>query len=281
MNNLPKQLERGEMMKPGNLRWLPFVLAAGLILGGCAAPPAPAAAPAGSEAEAAPAEAVTETAEQAGTSDTEAPQVNPADQAPEATSTPSAPQGEASAAATQRLFAIDPQQSQAQYAVEEEFFGQAVPFVTAKGITGAIDGSVTLDFASSGVSIANSTFTVDISTLTSDSPRRDRAIRDRWLESSRFPLATFVATGVEDMPSDADFGQDVSFRVVGDMTIREVTQPLTWDMTARIDDETLSGTASTFLYMRDFGFDPPDIAGILKVTDGVTVTVQFAAQEVK
>jgi hypothetical protein len=65
------------------------------------------------------------------------------------------------------------------------------------------------------------------------------------------------------------------------MTVRDVTQPLTWDMTARLDGETLSGSASTFLLMRDFGFEPPDIAGILKVTDGVTVTVQFAAQEVK
>jgi polyisoprenoid-binding protein YceI len=257
------------------------MLAAALILGGCAAPSAPAAAPAGSEAAAEPAEAAPETAEQAGTVDMEAPQVSPADQAPEATSTPSVEQSGDSGAASQRLFAIVPQQSQAQYAVEEEFFGQAVPFVTAIGTTGAIDGSVALDFANGGVSIANSTFTVDISTLTSDSPRRDRAIRDRWLESNRFPLATFVATGVENMPSGADFGQDVSFQVVGDMTIREVTQPLTWDMTARIDDETLSGTASTFLYMRDYGFEPPDIAGILKVTDGVTVTVQFAAQEVK
>ena len=109
----------------------------------------------------------------------------------------------------------------------------------------------------------------------------DRAIRERWLESSKYPLATFVATGVQNLPTDADFGKDVSFQVAGDMTIRDVTQPLTWDMTANLDGETLSGNASTFLYMRDFGFGPPDIAGILKVTDGVTVTVQFTAQEVK
>jgi hypothetical protein len=56
---------------------------------------------------------------------------------------------------------------------------------------------------------------------------------------------------------------------------------LTWDMTARLDGETLTGSASTFLYMNDFGFAAPDVAGILKVTDGVTVTVQFTAQEVK
>jgi polyisoprenoid-binding protein YceI len=269
-------------MKLRSIRLLPaLLLAIALVSAGCSSPSAPAAAPAAGESADAAAEAALETAEQAGTEDTQAPQVNPADQAPEATSTPAAAQAEGDGAAAQRVFAIVPEQSQAQYAVEEEFFGQAVPFVTAVGTTKAIDGSVTLDFAEGGVSIADSTFTVDISTLVSDSPRRDRAIRDRWLESSRYPLATFVATGVENLPEGADFGQDVSFQVVGDMTVREVTQPLTWDMTARLDGGTLSGSASTFLLMRDFGFEPPDIAGILKVTDGVTVTVQFAAEEVK
>ncbi len=266
-----------------------ILLAVSLMLSGCSAA-APAAAPA-AESSAAPAEAAaTEAAaeaapaapEEAVTTGIEAPQVSPADQAPEATPAgKNAASDVASETRGQRLFAIVPEQSQAQYAVEEEFFGQAVPFVTAVGKTNTIDGSVTLDFANGDVSIANSTFTVDISTLTSDSGRRDRAIRERWLESSKYPSATFVATDVQNLPADAGFGKDVLFQVAGDMTIRDVTQPLTWDMTANLAGETLSGNASTFLYMRDFGFEPPDIAGILKVTDGVTVTVQFTAQEVK
>ncbi len=253
-----------------------------LVLASCSAP---AAAPAagGSAAESAAAAtaeaAAAPAAEAVSGSDVEAPQVNPADQAPEAT--PVGDSGSETNSASQRVFAIVPEQSQAQYAVEEEFFGQAIPFVTAVGKTNAIDGSVTLDFADGGVSIANSTFTVDLSTLQSDSGRRDRAIRERWLESSKYPQATFVATSVEKLPPDADFGKDVAFQVAGEMTIRDTTQPLTWDMTAKLDGETLTGSASTFLYMNDFGFDAPDIAGILKVTDGVTVTVQFTAQEVK
>jgi polyisoprenoid-binding protein YceI len=268
-------------MKHANRHKVLIILAAvSLLLSGCSAA-APAAAPA-AESSGAAAEAAPAAPEEAVTTGIEAPQVSPADQAPEAT-----PAGKntandvASGTPGQRLFAIVPEQSQAQYAVEEEFFGQAVPFVTAVGKTNAIDGSVTLDFANGDVSIANSTFTVDISTLISDSGRRDRAIRERWLESSKYPLATFVATGVQNLPADADFGKDVSFQVAGDMTIRDVMHPLRWDMTAKLDGETLSGNASTLLYMRDFGFEPPDIAGILKVTDGVTVTVQFTAEEVK
>jgi polyisoprenoid-binding protein YceI len=284
------------------LKLLVVLIAVGLVLGACSGAAAPAGAPAGeaaapvesassgadveAAAEATAIEEVPAAAEASTGSDTEAPQVSPADQAPEATPSAgksSATRGSdaASNAGGQRVFAIVPGQTVAQYAVEEEFFGQAVPFVTAVGKTDAVEGSVTLNFGEGGVKIANNTFTVDISTLTSDSGRRDRAIRERWLESSKYPLATFVGTGIENLPADADFGKDVSFQVAGDMTIRDVTQPLAWDMTVNLDGETLSGNASTFLYMRDFGFDPPDIAGILRVTDGVTVTVQFTAQEVK
>lgn len=263
------------------------LVVASLVLAGCGAPAAPAAAPAAGEAAAESAAGATAeaaaapAAEAASGSDVEAPQVSPADQAPEATPIGDSGTGSQTNSAGQRVFAIVPEQSQAQYAVEEEFFGQAIPFVTAVGKTNAIDGSVTLDFADGGVSIASSTFTVDLSMLKSDSGRRDRAIRERWLESSKYPQATFVATSVESLPPDADFGKDVAFQVTGDMTIRDTTKPLTWDMTAKLDGETLTGSASTFLYMNDFGFDAPDVAGILKVTDGVTITVQFTAQEVK
>jgi polyisoprenoid-binding protein YceI len=296
-------------MPTGNLRPLAAIaLAAVLLLNGCAAgsPAAPAAAPAseapaadteasagGVEALATPAaEAAAPAAEASSGADAEAPPVMPADQAPEATP-PGAPgsgtgdaAGTDAAAPAERLFALVPGRTEAQYAVEEEFFGQAVPFVTAIGRTSALDGTITLAFpareatASGDVRIVSSAFTADISTLTSDSPRRDRAIRERWLESGRYPLATFVASGVQNMPADVALGEDASFQLTGDMTIRDVMQPLTWDVTARLDGQTLTGQATTFLMMRDFGFAPPDIAGILRVTDGVTVTVQFTAQEV-
>ena len=246
---------------------LPLLLSALLILL-FAACSAPAAAPAAPVAEApAPAEAA------ASGSDAEMPSVNPADQAPEATSQP--------AAEGTRTFRLLPEQSVMQYQVEEEFLGQPVPFVTAIGATSVLDGEVTLAFAGNTVAIERGTFTADISTLTSDRPRRDQAIHDRWLESAQYPLATFKADDVQHLPADAALGKDVTFQVAGDMTIRAVTDPITWSMTARVDGDTLAGTATTYFLMRDYGFEPPDIAGMLKVTDGVSVTVDFVAQELQ
>jgi polyisoprenoid-binding protein YceI len=248
---------------------LPLILFA-LLFGGCSTASAPAAAPAAeapaaaaesAAAEAAPVEAVGDAVE--------APPVNPVDTAPEATAQPTL------AGAT---FVVVPAQSSAEYAVEEEFLGAPVPFVTTVGSTSAIAGEVTLAIADGAVRIGDNRFTVDLRTLKSDEARRDNRLRTEWLESDRYPQAEFVATEIVAMPADAALGEEVSFQVSGTLTIRAIAQPVTWDVTAAIDDGTLSGVATTLIYMRDFGFAPPDIAGMLRVTDGVVVTVTFVAE---
>ena len=205
----------------------------------------------------------------------------PAEEAPVAEVAAAATElpAEKAPAATARTFVIDPAQSEVSYFVEEEFFGAAVPFVTAVGKTSAITGSIGLLVNGSSVQIAENEFTVDLRTLTSDQARRDRAIRRDWLQSETYPFASFKASEVANLPADAALGQDVSFQLVGDITVREITQPITWDVTARLDGSSLSGTATANLLMVDFGFDPPNIANMLKVTDGVTLTLNFGASE--
>ena len=63
------------------------------------------------------------------------------------------------------------------------------------------------------------------------------------------------------------------------MTIREVTKPVTFDVRGKLEGDTITGTATTQILMKDFGFDPPSIGGMLTVQDGVTVTVNFTAKE--
>jgi hypothetical protein len=63
------------------------------------------------------------------------------------------------------------------------------------------------------------------------------------------------------------------------MTIHNTTKPVTFDVHGKVQGDTVTGTATTFVMMRDFGFEPPSIAGLLTVQDGVTVTVNFTAKE--
>lgn len=260
-----------------------IVIIAGIVLAGCAgateqAPAEPAGEAAAPTNTPVPAPAVTEESAQP----TPAPATEePTAPAPTAIAAPAEPTEEAAEPSAQvRTFQIVAEQSEAMYQVQEEFFNRPVSIVNPIGRTNAIEGQFQLTISGSQVQLADNQFTVDLSTLTSDEARRDERIRNEWLESNTYPNAVFKATSIENFPADAAEGQDVSFQVTGDMTIRDITKPQTFDVTAQLDGNTFTGAATTYLLMRDYGFEPPSILGILEVTDGVTVTVNFVAQEV-
>ncbi len=171
-------------------------------------------------------------------------------------------------------FVLLPEKSQASYSIDETFLNQNNKLVTAVGVTTALVGELTLDYANPAASTFGE-FTVDISTLKSDSTRRDEAIRERWLESAAYPVARFVVTEVKDFPADPREGQTVQFQLAGDLTIRQVTKSVTWDVTAVLQGSQLTGTAVTQIMLVDFSIMPPTIAGILNVTDGALLTLNF------
>jgi polyisoprenoid-binding protein YceI len=183
--------------------------------------------------------------------------------------------------AAQRRYTIQSGSSQAGYAVQEELFGQEVSARTTVGGTTQVEGfmDLTIDPSNGGVALGENQIMVNIESLTSDEGRRDNRIREEWLESTTYPIATFVATDIQNFPAGVQPGQEVSFQLVGDLTIRGVTRPTTFTMTAILNGNQISGTATTMILMRDFGFDPPGVMGVLSVTDGVTVTLRFVMQE--
>ncbi len=172
-------------------------------------------------------------------------------------------------------FNIVPDQTQASYSVKEVLLGQSV---TTVGTTNVVQGQFQLGIKDGKPYIVLSQLRVDLRTLTSDNPLRDQAIRRQWLESNTYPYADFVAKEVTDFPSSMVEGQTLRFKVIGDMTIRNITRSVTFDVTAKIEGDTLTGTGTTLIYMKDFGFSAPDLVGRFTVTDGVTITVQGAAR---
>jgi len=176
-----------------------------------------------------------------------------------------------------RTFEIVPEQTEASYEVQEKFLNRDLPNM-ALGKTNAVTGElqVSLDGKPSG---KITKITVDLRTLTSDQSRRDNRIRTQWLESEKYPFAEFTSTDVQGTPDSYTEGQEVNFKLTGDMKIREVTKPVTFDVKGKLEGDTITGSATSKILMKDFGFDPPDIAGMLTVTDGVTVTINFTAKE--
>jgi polyisoprenoid-binding protein YceI len=168
-------------------------------------------------------------------------------------------------------------QTKASYTVDEVFINQNNKLNTAIGVTNIVDGEITLDTKNPTNSKVG-TITIDISKLTSDSGQRDNAIRRRWLESSRFPTVTFVPTKLDGLPGTYTAGQELTFKITGDMTVRETTKSVTFDVKAKLDGDTLSGIATTLIKMTDFGFPAPDMAGILKANEEAILTLEFAAK---
>ncbi len=205
-----------------------------------------------------------------------APTTAPADAAPTtAASTTAAPAPSGNA----RTFTIVPEQTEASYQVQEKFLNRELPNM-ALGKTNAVTGElqVSLDGKPSG---KVTKISVDLRTLTSDQSRRDNRIRTQWLESEKYPFAEFTSTDVQGIPDSYTEGQEVSFKLTGDMKIRDVTKPVTFDVKGKLEGDTITGSATSKILMKDFGFDPPNVAGMLTVEDGVTVMINFTAKEAK
>jgi len=173
-------------------------------------------------------------------------------------------------------YKLDPTQSQLQYEVAETFLNDNNRLNLAKGVTSQVSGEITVDLSAPQNSQIG-TITADISQFKSDNSRRDNAIRGRFLESSKYPTVTFVPTSVQGLPNAYTEGQEIPLKISGNLTIRDVTLPVDFDATVKLEGNTLSGVATTTILMSDFKFGPISILGMLNTEDQAKVTLTFVA----
>jgi polyisoprenoid-binding protein YceI len=103
-------------------------------------------------------------------------------------------------------------------------------------------------------------------------------IRRNFLQSSQYPIATFVSNKVDGLPASYTDGQDYTLKVTGDLTVKQTTKPVTFDVTTRLTGDTLSGKATTKILMSDFGVGPISLMGMLNTQDEVQITFDFIAR---
>ncbi len=174
-------------------------------------------------------------------------------------------------------FVIVPGKSQVAYHVGEVLFNQNHQFNLATGVTNVVQGEVLIDRANPRRSRVGP-ITIDISQFTSDSARRDEMIRAHWLESSRYPIAEFTPTAIQGLPDEYAPGREIPVQITGNLRIREVTRPTTFDASLKLEGQTIIGVVTTKILMTDFGFDPPSLLGILKAGNEVTLEFRFTAR---
>ena len=186
------------------------------------------------------------------------------------------PPARTAAPAVQR-FVIVPAESQVTYRVAETFINEGNRLNVAVGVTNAIRGEFVINRSDPRQSRIG-VITVDISRFQSDSTRRDNAIRGRWLESSRFPMAEFTPTEIDGLPVTFEDGKELRLEISGRLKVRDVARLTKFQTALTLSGTTLTGFAATKILMTDFGFRPPSILGILRAENEVNVEFRFIAR---
>lgn len=163
--------------------------------------------------------------------------------------------------------------NEARYLVREQLAGLDFPN-DAIGRTTKISGMITLDAKGNPLS-AESRFTVDLTTLKSDKANRDRYIRTRSLESTRYPQAELTVTAFRNFPATLPTSGSFTFQLVGTLTLHGVSRPTTWTVNATAQDGGFSGSATTTFKFGDFGMDVPRAFVVLSVEDHIQLQYDF------
>jgi polyisoprenoid-binding protein YceI len=168
--------------------------------------------------------------------------------------------------------------SSASYSVHEDLIFGGVGSHTAVATSNNVSGSLFLGLSGNHPVLTQVNVTVDLTSLASDSSLRDGHVQD-YLDTSEFPSAQFSSTNVSGLPATYTSGSTISFQMIGNLKIHGVTNQETFTVNGKLDGTTISGTATTTIFMTDFGITPPDLANIAIVDNKVTITITLTAQQ--
>jgi len=150
------------------------------------------------------------------------------------------------------------------------------PF-TVVGKTKQVAGEIAIDaqnLANTRVGVIQ----INARDLATDSEFRDRAIKNRILSTDQFEFVTFTPTGITGLPAAGTLGQEYTFQLTGDLTIRDVTKPVTFDVTASSPtDNRFAGTAQTTIRYADFNITIPQVPQVASVAEEVRLEIDFVA----
>ena len=142
------------------------------------------------------------------------------------------------------------------YRVQEVIVGQSTEGV---GRTSAVEGSLTIV----GDEVTSAKFTVDMTSLKSDSTRRDRQVNTRILDTSAYPTATFALKKPIKLTPEAIAGGVLSVKTTGTLTLRGVTRDIDFTLNARLVETVIEVNGSILLVFADWSIPDPSIFAIV------------------
>ena len=90
---------------------------------------------------------------------------------------------------------------------------------------------------------------------------------------------TFVSVSTRGLPASYSDGQTVHFQLTGNLTMHDKTNREVFDVQGKVVGNTITGTATSTIYMTDFDMQPPNLANIAIARNKVVISIAFTAQE--
>jgi polyisoprenoid-binding protein YceI len=183
--------------------------------------------------------------------------------------------GDSANAEATTLFQIVAAQSEASFSIYEELAGEPK---TVVGATSEVAGQLALnadDLSQTQLGVIQ----INARTFVTDNDRRNGAIRNFILNTDQYELITFTPTALTGLSGAAQPGQTLTFQVTGDLTIRNVTQSVTFDVTAQgVSASHITGTAIATIQRSAFNLTIPSVPNVANVGEAVTLQINFVAE---
>ena len=142
--------------------------------------------------------------------------------------------------------------SQAGYRIKELLFGQSAEAV---GRTGNVDGALTL----SGTKVETADISIDLASVTSDRSQRDNQFRNRIMNVTQYPTATFKLTQPIDLATLPADGATISVPATGDLTLHGTTKTVTTTLSAKRTGGTIEVNGTIPVVFADYGIPNPSL----------------------
>jgi len=147
------------------------------------------------------------------------------------------------------------------YRVNEVLFGQSNEAV---GRTSSITGSVTIG----GSTVQAASFSVDLTTVTSDQDRRDRQFQGRIMDTASVPTATFTLTQPIELGSLPAEGVTSTATAVGDLTLHGTTKRVTVKLTGNRTGGTIQVSGSIPIVFAEWSIPNPSFGPVSTEDNG-------------
>jgi polyisoprenoid-binding protein YceI len=172
------------------------------------------------------------------------------------------------------IYTISQDASQVRFELDEDLRGQRI---TVVGVTDQVAGELAMDLDDLST-VQVGVLQINARTLVTDNDFRNRAIQNQILNTSAYEFITFTPTAVSGLPSGAAVGEEIRFQIEGDLTIRDMTQPVVFEVTATAVSATqITGSATAVIERDAFGLRIPSVPSVANVEEEIELIIEFVA----